>query len=72
MKNFELLIDKHSKMLEDNPYCYFELAYTKQTGWIVWLCSKPKQDDPDRKILTCGQGSTVNIACKNALDYLNK
>lgn len=39
---------------------------------MVWLCSKPKQDDPDRKILTCGQGSTVNIACKNALDYLNK
>lgn len=70
MKNLKLLINEHSKILENNPYCYFELAYTRQTEWMVWLCSKPKEDDPNREVLAYGQGSTVNIAARNALHKL--
>lgn len=64
------LINAHAELLESNPYCYFELAYTRQTEWMAWLCSKPAEDDPDRKILACGQGNTPNEACMQALGML--
>lgn len=64
------LIKAHAELLESNPYCYFELAYTRQTEWMAWLCSNPAEDDPDRKILARGQGNTPNEACMQALGML--
>lgn len=62
----------HAEELKTNPYCYFELAYTRATGWMVWVCDKCP--DPDtmqpyqgRKIITNGQGATPEEAAKNAL-----
>lgn len=62
------LIDLHSALLEQNPYCYFELAYTKTTGWMAWICSKPSTDDPQRKVLAQGQGETPEQAADWALE----
>jgi len=64
------LIAKHEELLENNPYCYFELAYTRQTDWMAWICSKPQTEDPERIVLASGQGSTPEEACHIALNAL--
>lgn len=64
------LIAAHGEMLEVNPYCYFELAYTRQTEWMAWVCSKPREDDPSRKVLAQGQGPTPDEAAYDALGCL--
>lgn len=61
------LIARHAALLEDNPYAYFELAYTRQTEWMAWLCTKPQADDPARKVIAQGQGSTPEEACDAAI-----
>ena len=65
------LLGRHAELLERNPYCYFELAYTRSTGWMAWICSNARESDPNRKILTSGQGDTPDEACINALEKLN-
>lgn len=62
------LLAMHALLLEHNPYAYFELAYTRTTGWMAWICSKPAADDPNRKVLAQGQGDTAEEACDDALD----
>lgn len=64
------LIAAHAEMLEANPYCYFELAYTRRTEWMAWLCSKPQEDDPGRIVLAKGQGSTPEEAAIDALEFM--
>lgn len=66
----DALIAMHALLLESNPYTYFELAYTRTTGWMAWICSNAREQDPDRKILAQGQGDTAEEACENALDQL--
>lgn len=64
------LIAKHAELLADGPYahyCYFELAFTRHTGWMAWLCSNQREQDPDRVVLANGQGSTPDEACRAAL-----
>ena len=65
------LIDAHAELLQGSPYCYFELAYTRQTEWMAWLCSKPAEQDPARKVLANGQGGTAHEACARALAMLS-
>lgn len=64
------LIATHAEMLEDNAYAYFELAYTRQTGWMAWITDKPLYGaavvNPDRKVLANGQGDTPDEACADA------
>ncbi len=65
------LIARHAEELERNDYAYFELAYTRQTGWMAWITDKPFQGpvlNPDRKVLARGQGGTPAEACRDALD----
>jgi len=61
------LLDVHASQLEANPYCYFELAYTRRTAWMAWICNKPAEDDPSRRVLAHGQGATPAEACADAL-----
>jgi hypothetical protein len=70
--HIQLLINKHAEMLDGNPYCYFELAYTRQTEWMAWICSKPREMDPGRIVHCSGQGMTPDDACKHALSVLEK
>lgn len=35
------MLDEHAEQLEANEHAYFELAYTRQTGWMVWITDKP-------------------------------
>lgn len=72
MTNLEKLLSIHDGMLEENAYCYFELAYTRQTGWMSWICSKPREDDPDRFVLAKGQGSTPEEAALNAFETMGQ
>ncbi|WP_208452958.1 hypothetical protein [Burkholderia gladioli] len=64
------LIARHAEELDWNDYAYFELAYTRQTGWMAWITDKPLQGpvlNPDRKVLARGQGATPAEACRDAL-----
>ena len=65
------LIAKHRAELEHNDYAYFELAYTRRTGWMAWITDKPLNGgpviNPDRKVLARGQGDTPEGACAAAI-----
>lgn len=72
MDAIRALIAQHSNELERNHYAYFELAYTRRTGWMVWITDKPAFREsvlvnPDRKVLASGQGDTPEAACAAAL-----
>ncbi|MFC4927808.1 hypothetical protein [Delftia deserti] len=65
----QALLDVHAELLDANPYAYFELAYTRQTGWMAWITDKPFHGpviNPDRKVLARGQGDTASEACAAA------
>ena len=65
--NLSKVMTIHMDMLQTNHYCYFELAYTRYTEWMVWICSNAREQDPNRKVLLQGQGTTPEEACANAL-----
>ncbi|CDY79430.1 hypothetical protein BGLT_02211 [Caballeronia glathei] len=60
------LVARHAEELEKNDYAYFELAYTRRTGWMAWICSNHRDDDRNRKVLARGQGDTPEAACTAA------
>ncbi|WP_418514773.1 hypothetical protein [Delftia sp. PS-11] len=65
----QALLDMHAALLDANPYAYFELSYTRQTGWMAWLTDKPFHGpviNPDRQVLARGQGDTPAEACAAA------
>lgn len=71
------LLEFHGEQLSSNPYCYFELAYTRQTDWMAWITDRPAQGEPgtaayarSRKVTVRGQGSTAQDACADALAAL--
>ena len=70
--NLSKIMAIHAEMLESNPYCYFELGYTRQTEWMVWICSNACEQDPNRKVLLRGQGFTPEEACVDALNNFNQ
>jgi len=65
--NLSKVMAIHTDMLQTNHYCYFELAYTSYTDWMVWICSNAREQDPNRKVLLQGQGPTPEEACADAL-----
>jgi hypothetical protein len=71
------LVAFHAAQLDSNPYCYFELAYTRQTDWMAWITDRPAQGEPgtaayakSRKVIVRGQGPTAQEACTDALAAL--
>lgn len=62
------LIELHEAMLVENPYCYSELAYTKATGWMAWICTNHRETDPSRKVLAQGQGEHPETAAAAAVE----
>ena len=66
--NLSKVMSIHSEMLQTNHYCYFELAYTRYTEWMVFICTNAREQDPNRRVLLQGQGSTPEEACENALN----
>ena len=68
--NLDLLLELHASLMDGNSYCYFELARTKTTEWMAWICSDNRDVNPMRKVIACGQGFSVEEACEQALkDY---
>ncbi len=67
MPKLEELLKVHASLLEDNPYCYFELAYFKTTGWMAWICTDRWDDNSKRKIIARGSGATPEDACEDAV-----
>jgi hypothetical protein len=75
---FARLVAFHAEQLDSNPYCYFELAYTRSTAWMAWITDRPAQGEPgtaayakSRKVIVRGQGDTPTEACQDALNALN-
>jgi hypothetical protein len=66
---FDDLVALHAQLLEENAYAYFELAYTRNTGWMAWICTNHRDEDPNRKVLACGQDLTPDGACRAALSF---
>ena len=64
VEDFQIIADE---MLEFDPYTYFEIAHTRQTGWCVWVCSKCIDVDPNRVVYAKGQGQTINKATGNCI-----
>lgn len=71
------LVSMHELILETNPYAYFELAFTRPTGWMAWICDKPGSGMPgtpeweaSRTVFARGQGETHDEACENAIESL--
>lgn len=61
----------HAELLERNPYCYCEVAHTRSTGWMAWLCSNSAESDPNREVLAQGQGATPEEAASIAVKAYN-
>ncbi|MDN7763029.1 MULTISPECIES: hypothetical protein [Burkholderia cepacia complex] len=61
------LLALHAEILDQNDYAYFELARTRRTDWMAWICSNHRDDDPNRKVIAKGQGGTPRAACADAL-----
>ena len=73
MSNLTEFLELYASKRESNEYLYMEIACTRQTNYMAWLCSHPKETHPDRVVLACGQGFDVEEACKNALvDFYEK
>lgn len=71
------LLDHHAALLEHNSYAYFELAYTRSTGWMAWITDKPAKGEPgtaeyarSRKVIARGQGDTPEEAAADALSTI--
>jgi hypothetical protein len=65
------LMRRHAREVESgNEHAYFELACTRQTGWMAWLTDRPLSApvvNPDRNVIARGQGETPEAACADAL-----
>lgn len=61
------LLAAHASELESNAYAYFELAYTRHTEWMAWICSNSRESVPGRKVIAHGQGATPEEACRAAI-----
>lgn len=77
LSNIDALLVQHESLLQGNPHCYFELAYTRSTGWMAFICDKPAGGTigtPEfglgRQIITSGQGDTPGEACAKAMVVL--
>lgn len=69
MTPLERLTQIHGELLLKNAHCYFELAYSRKTEWMAWICSNHRDEDPNRTIIAMGQGWTQDEACKAAIAY---
>jgi hypothetical protein len=73
-RGIDRLLALHKELLEGNEYAYFELAYTRTTGWMAFICDRPAggtvgtpEFGAGRTILAQGQGETPDAACLDAL-----
>jgi hypothetical protein len=63
----DMLVAYHAEVLQVHPYAYFELAYSRSTGWMAWVCTNVINRDKGRHVLAVGGGATHDEACRNAL-----
>uniref|UniRef100_A0AAU6W3X8 Uncharacterized protein n=1 Tax=Pseudomonas phage Cygsa01 TaxID=3138529 RepID=A0AAU6W3X8_9VIRU len=63
----DMLVAYHAEALQVHPYAYFELAYSRSTGWMAWVCTNVINRDKRRHVLAVGGGATPDEACRYAL-----
>lgn len=66
------LIDLHGALLDRYPHCYFELAYTRTTLWMAWICTDRHESNPNRTVLARGQGESPEEAADAALESFSE
>jgi hypothetical protein len=49
---------------------YFDLAFSRYSGWCAWLCTYAVKRDAGRKVLAFGSDETPEGACRDALKAL--
>ena len=72
MDNVKKFLDTAEEMINEYPFLYVEVARTRTTEWMAWLCTHNKDTHTDRMVLASAHGFTADEACKNALDELEK
>jgi len=70
MKNVEKFLEVADELENSYPYLYAEIAKTRATNWMAWLCTHNREDNPSRKVICSGQGITAEEACEDALKAL--
>jgi len=53
-----------------NYYLYFELAYTKHTGWMCWLQDRTGGEAHKVNLTSPGQADEPGVACVPVRNYL--
>ena len=53
-----------------NYYLYFELAYTKHTGWMCWLQDRTGGEANKKNLVPPGQADEPGVACVPVKQFL--
>ena len=67
MSKVEEFLELALELENKYPFLYVEIARTRVTDWMSWLCTHNKDTHPERVVLANGQGSTAEEACRNAI-----
>lgn len=54
------------------PFLYVEIARTRPTDWMAWVCTHNRDTHPDRTVLVSEHGSTPDEACIKGLEALHE
>jgi len=60
-------IDLAEHLENTYPFLYVEIARTRSTEWMAWLCTHNRETNPNREVIVSAQGLTSSEACKKAL-----
>lgn len=69
-------VDKAVELFEEarretgNHYLYFELAYTRHTGWMCWLQNREGGEEHKYNFIPPGQADEPGVACVPVINFL--
>lgn len=66
-----LMIDRYGELvsLSAEKRGYLEIAYSRTTDWVGWLCTDDLDVNPDRKIVAHAGGRDFNAAAWNTAQH---
>lgn len=70
MSSADEFLEAAEALISQYPHLYVEVARTRPTDWMAWVCTHNRDTNPDRVVLIEAQGSTYQEACKAGLTQL--